>query len=98
MKLSPQQYYLLIRICDTKADSKIITVSGDAPKVMPFGEVLDVGPDCKFCKKGDKVLFNLENLTIGFETLKQFIIAEGSVFAKLDLEESELSNIVDAAI
>jgi hypothetical protein len=89
MKLIPQQYYLLIRICDTKADSKIITVNGTAPKVMPFGEVLAVGPDCKFVKPGDKVLFNLENM-IGFETLKQFLIAEGGVFAKLELEGEEV--------
>lgn len=90
MKLHPTQYYLLIEICDIKVeDRKIITVDGKPPQVMPYGKVIEAGPDCKFCRPGDAVLFNLENLTIGFENVKQFIIVEGSVFAKLELEEEQ---------
>ena len=89
MKLIPTQYYLLIEILDVKADSKIITVDGKAPQVMPHGKVIAAGPDCKFCKEGDLVLFNLQNLTIGFESINQFIIPEGGVFAKLELDKED---------
>lgn len=83
MKLIPQQYYLLIRIRDIAADSKIALPEGVLRQ--PHGEVIAVGPDCKFCHVGDKVMFMLNNL-VRFEHTEDAIIAEGAVFAKLEMD------------
>lgn len=80
MKLIPQQYYLLIQIRDVAADSKIQLPEGVLRQ--PHGEVIAVGPDCKFCKVGDRIMFMLQNV-IRFEHTEDAIIAEGAVFAKL---------------
>lgn len=83
MKLIPTQYYLLIRIRDVAADSKVVLPEG--VHRQPHGEVIDTGPDCKFCKVGDRVLFMLNNV-LRFEHTEDAIIAEGAVFAKLAVD------------
>lgn len=83
MKLIPQQYYLLIQIRDVASDSKVLLPEG--VQRQPHGEVIAVGPDCKFCKVGDRVMFMLNNV-IRFEHTQDAIIAEGAVFAKLQID------------
>ncbi len=77
-------------MCDVPTDSSVVLPEGS--KRQPYGKVLDVGPDCKFVKVDDKLLFLPGNL-LGFEISSRenpvFIVNETCILAKLEMFETE---------
>lgn len=89
MKIIPQQNYLLVRLYDEPSDSSVVLPEGLARE--PYGKIVLAGPDCKFCKEGDNILFMRSALLTGFDQGhdERFIISEGSVYAKCDPEATQ---------
>lgn len=85
MKIIPQQNYILGVIRDLPSTAGIELPSGMQRE--PYGFVLEVGPDCKFVKKGQNVLFFPSSI-IRFDE-DRFVISEGSVFAFCDPETTQ---------
>ena len=85
MKIIPQQNYLLGVVKDLPSDSGVLLPEGMQRE--PYGLILEVGPDCKFVKKGDKILFFVSSVMKFDED--RFVIAEGCVFALCDPEATQ---------
>lgn len=83
MKITPTQSFVLVRMHDIET-SKIKLPEG--LQLEPWGEVIAIGPDCKFAKVGDNVKFLPENYVCGFDRGgdERFIIGEGCIFALLN--------------
>lgn len=84
MTLIPTQNYILIRERSIKKEGNVIQLPANASPLQPYGEVISVGPDCKFTKPGDKVVFIPSNMVAGFDEGKdeKFIVSEDAVFGK----------------
>jgi hypothetical protein len=82
MKIYPQQDYLLLQICDLPSEQGIALPEGSVRE--PYGHVISVGPNCKFVKEGDNVLF-FPSSAIRFDE-DRAVIGEASIFAKCDPE------------
>ena len=88
MKIIPTQNYILVRMHDISSDSDIQLPEGLQRE--PYGEVVLCGPECKFTKPGQTVLFHPLSI-IGFDKGgdARYIVSEGSVFAICDPEVTQ---------
>jgi len=86
LKITPCKSYLLIEINELPTEN-IVALPGGAHR-FPYGDVLAVGPECKFTKVGDKVLFMAGNaIQFNHPEGDYFILHEDSVMGKYELGE-----------
>jgi hypothetical protein len=95
MKIKPQQRNLLIQLRTLDKPDELISIPDvvdiQGVSKYPYGEVIDVGPECILgFDVGAKVLF-LANNAIGFELNDQivYIIPETCVLATYELTNGD---------
>jgi hypothetical protein len=81
MKIQPTQTFLLVRMHEMNDTKKLVALPDNNSIVVPYGEVISVGPDCK-SKPGDFVPFLPSNMIAGFDQHNdpKFIVPESAVF------------------
>jgi co-chaperonin GroES (HSP10) len=88
LKIIPQQRYLLIEINELPTEELVAMPEG--AHRFPYGDVLAVGPDCKFTKVGDKVLFMAGNvIQFNHPEGDYFILSEDAVMGKYEFDDHD---------
>lgn len=89
MKLMPLQRNVLVRLKDMNGS---VIVKPEGSNVKPYCEVLEVGPDCKFVKKDDKLVCLPDNL-MGFEKDERgvvYLVPEVAFFGQYVADDKDI--------
>lgn len=91
MKIKPTFSFLLVQLSDVPTKSNIILPDGQ--KRMPYGEVIDLGPDCKTFKLSDRIICLPDNL-LGFEDSRGpvYLVNESAVVGTYETDEVVVMN------